>query len=98
MAHPAVGQWVVESLPSGGRTFCLMPLRPLVKISLIFFLASSSETPFGVERRFPEDGRALRVPLVLLDVKLRLVVLHRQRAFDDLVAVAGIVGLEQLLL
>jgi len=41
------GQWAVESLPSGGRTFCLMPLRPLVKISVIFFLASSSETPFA---------------------------------------------------
>src|SRR5262245_63544505 len=39
----------------------------------------------GVERRFPEDSRALRVPLILLDVKLRLIVLHRQRAIDDLV-------------
>jgi hypothetical protein len=43
----------------------------------------------GVERRLPEDRRALRVSRVLLDAKLRLMVHHRQRAFDDLVAVAG---------
>src|SRR5262245_26436891 len=45
--YPVYGQCAVESLFSGGRTFCFMPLSPLVKISVIFFLASSSETPLA---------------------------------------------------
>src|SRR6476646_1509363 len=51
----------------------------------------------GVEGRVPMNGRAVRVSLVFLDPEFCLIVLHRQRALYDLVAVAGIVGLQELL-
>src|SRR6202165_366225 len=51
----------------------------------------------GVEIRLPQDDRAVRL-VVYLKPELRLVVLHGQRAFDDLVGIGEILGAGQLLL
>ena len=51
----------------------------------------------GVEVRLPVDDGAVRL-IVRLDPQLRLIVLYRQGAFDDLVGVGEILGAGQLFL
>src|SRR5262245_37595421 len=51
----------------------------------------------GVECRIPMDRGPVRISFVLLNPELCLVILHRKWALDDLIAVALIVGFDELL-
>src|SRR4051794_400311 len=52
----------------------------------------------GVEGCLPKDVGAIRPLVVLLDPELGRVILDRQRTLDDLIAVARVVGLQELFL